>query len=183
MALGSWLWGLMAESYGLQLALGAAAILMLAGAALGLLIALPPRSTLNLDPLNQWREPHFELDVEPRSGPIHVEIAYTMKAENVPAFLIVMADRKRIRRRDGAQHWKLLHDLGEPERWVERYRTPTWTDYVRHNLRRTQADADVNERIRALHEGPERPAVRRFIERPPNWFTAVARPKSTIDPP
>lgn len=183
MALGSWLWGVAAELYGLQLALGSAGLLMLAGAALGLLRPLPQRSTLDLDPLNRWKEPAVELDLEARSGPIVIQIAYIIKQHNLPEFLRVMEDRKRIRRRDGARHWTLLRDLGHPEVWVESYQTPTWTEYVRHNLRMTKADAEVGDHVRALHEGPLPPAVTRFVERPTDWLVAIAEPRSTIDPP
>ncbi len=183
MALGSWLWGVAADLYGLQFALGGAGLLMLAGAALGLFLPLPQRSTLDLDPLNRWKEPAVELDLEARSGPIVIQIAYIIKQHNLAEFLRVMDDRKRIRRRDGARHWTLLRDLGHPEVWVESYQTPTWTEYVRHNLRMTKADAEIGDHVRALHEGPEAPMVRRFIERPTNWLTAIAGPRSTIDPP
>jgi hypothetical protein len=37
--------------------------------------------------------------------------------------------------------------------------------------------------VRALHEGPDAPAVTRFVERPTDWLTAIAEPRSTIDPP
>ncbi|MDB5530679.1 MAG: transporter permease [Devosia sp.] len=183
MALGSWLWGLAAELYGLQLALAGAGGLMLAGAALGLVLPLPQRSTLDLDPLNRWKEPALELDLEARSGPIVIQIAYIIKPHHLAEFLRVMADRKRIRRRDGARHWTLLRDLGHPDVWVERYQTPTWTEYVRHNLRMTKADAEVGDHVRALHEGPDAPVVTRFVERPTDWLTAIAEPRSTIDPP
>ena len=69
------------------------------------------------------------------------------------------------RRRDGARNWMLLRDLGNPEIWIERYNTPTWLDYVRHNSRLTQDDAMIPERLRALHRGPASPVVRRMIER------------------
>lgn len=183
MAAGSWIWGVAAESYGLPIALGSAAIVMLVGAALGLRFPLPPRVSIDLDPLNRWQVPHLELDLEPRSGPIVVEITYHIKSEDIPQFLNIMTERRRIRRRDGARHWALLRDLNEPDRWTETYQSPTWTDYVRHNLRLTKADADVAERLRALHYGDEPPAVRRFVERPTDWLTTVAKPKPTIAPP
>ena len=182
MALGSWMWGLVAENYGLPAALISAGGVMLLGSALGLLYPLPPRLTLNLDPLNRWKEPHVELELEPRSGPIVIEIEYTIRSQDVPAFLDIMADRRRVRRRDGAQHWVLMRDLSHPERWVESYRTSTWTEYVRHNLRMTQADAAISDRIRALHTGAEPPRVHRMIERPPDWFAAIAGVKDTIGP-
>ncbi|RYE84240.1 MAG: MFS transporter, partial [Hyphomicrobiales bacterium] len=183
MALGSWVWGLAAEVYGPSVALVIAGIAMLGGAAIGLRFALPPRTIADLDPLNRFKVPQLELDLEPRSGPIVIEITYAIRPEDVPAFLIVMSDRKRVRSRDGARNWALLRDLGHPEHWVESYETPTWTDYVRHNLRLTKADADISERIRALHNGSEPPAIRRYVERPVDWYAQVAAtPKTTIEP-
>lgn len=181
MALGSWVWGLVAEGYGLSIAFGAASLLMLAGALLGLRIPLPPRTMLDLDPLNRWQEPHLEMELQPRSGPILIQISYKIRPENLTAFMEVMDARKRIRRRDGARHWTLLRDLGQPNLWTESYQTPTWTEYVRHNLRMTKADAEIGETVRALHEGPEPPVVQRFVERPTNWFEVTGTPKSPID--
>ena len=68
-----------------------------------------------------------------------------------------MAERRRIRRRDGARQWTLLRDLADPELWIERYQTPDLGGYVRHNQRMTQADAEIGDRLRALHRGPEPP--------------------------
>jgi hypothetical protein len=94
-----------------------------------------------------------------------ITIEYMIREADVVAFLAVMAERRRIRRRDGARHWTLLRDLENPAIWIERYHNPTWLDYVRHNQRITQADAAVGERLRELHQGPARPRVRRMIER------------------
>ena len=79
----------------------------------------------------------------------------------------LMAERRRIRRRDGARHWHLLRDLSEPELWTERYDTPTWLDHMRQAQRITQADASIVDRLRELHRGAEPPHVRRRIERQP----------------
>ena len=92
-----------------------------------------------------------------------------------------MAERQRIRMRDGARHWMLQRDLEDPELWLESYQTPTWIDYVRHNMRRTQADAGFFDRIRALHRGPERPRVQRRIVRQARWTGDEPAPKPPID--
>jgi predicted MFS family arabinose efflux permease len=165
MAFGSWIWGMAAEQYGTSNALLISAAVLLAGAALGLRFALPELKALNLDPLNRWAEPDVALDVRTRSGPIVVTIEYDIRETDTVAFLAVMAERRRIRRRDGARHWTLLRDLENPEIWIERYHSPTWLEYVRHNQRRTHADASVGDRLRALHKGPNSPRVRRMIER------------------
>ncbi len=181
MALGSWIWGLLAENAGLPTAFLAAALCLLAGAALGLRLPLPARTDLDLDPLNRWQTPRLELDVAPRSGPIVVEITYRIHTANVPTFMRVMTERRRIRRRDGARRWRLFRDLNDPRLWIETYEAPTWTEYVRHNLRLTKADANVSEQLRALHDG-DAPAVRRLIERPPRWLEAVQGPAADIGP-
>ena len=165
MALGGWIWGLLAEEVGAGDALLVSAAAHLVGIAIGLLLALPNLDETSLEPLRRWTEPKIALDIQPRSGPIVITIEYIIAREDEIEFLTVMAERRRIRRRDGARHWRLLRDLSTPELWIGRYDTPTWLDYVRHNQRITQADARIGERLRALHRGPELPRVHRSIER------------------
>jgi MFS family permease len=168
MALGSWLWGSVAESLGPSQALLAAAAAMIAAGAVGLMLPLPDRAELDLDPLS-WTEPTTGIDLKPRSGPISIRIDYLIDQADIPAFLEVMAERQRIRRRDGARNWTLMRDLENPMLWQESYLTPTWLEYVRHNQRRTKADAAIGDRIRALHRGPELPHVQRRIIRQARW--------------
>jgi MFS family permease len=165
MALGSWVWGAVADGQGVGVALCASAVVLGICVMIGLRLPLPTAGDLNLDPLSRWTEPRIAVEVEPRSGPVVISIEYRIDEDRIPEFLEVMNERRRIRRRDGARHWTLLRDLGDPIVWVERYHTPTWVDYVRYNQRLTQADAEISERIAALHTGPERPLVHRLIER------------------
>ncbi|MCA0032349.1 MFS transporter [Mesorhizobium sp. B263B2A] len=180
-ALGSWIWGVVADAHGAETALIAAAIAMLAGGAIGLVLPLPQQQVLNLDPLNRFKEPHLALDLKPRSGPIAIMIEYVIRHEDEAEFLATMAERGRIRRRDGARNWTLARDLENPTIWIEHYHTPTWLEYVRHNSRITHADAMVGERLRALHSGDEPPRVRRVIERPTTAGTALVMAKGPIE--
>lgn len=180
-ALGSWIWGVVADAHGAETALTAAAIAMFAGGAIGFVLPLPRQTVLNLDPLNRFKEPMLALDLKPRSGPIAIMIEYVIREDDVPEFLATMAERGRIRRRDGARNWTLARDLENPGIWIEHYHTPTWVEYIRHNRRATHADAVVGERIRALHSGENPPRVRRMIERPTTAGTALVSPKGPID--
>jgi MFS family permease len=179
MALGAWAWGLVAEEYGTDIALLSAAGVMLFGAAIGFKLALPEKTSDNLDPLNRWRVPNVALDLRGRSGPVAILIEYIIKEQDTRSFLEAMQDRERIRRRDGARQWELLRDTEKPEQWIESYHVPTWNDYLRHNQRRTQADAVVDDRIRALHSGAEPPKVHRTVVRPTDW----TEPGLQIKPP
>ncbi len=176
MAAGAWLWGVIAAGSGLPTALLIATGVIAACALLGLRLRLLQAQEIDLDPLRRWDEPDTEVPLKHRSGPIVITIEYVIRQEDILEFLAAMADRRRIRRRDGALHWTLLRDLADPEIWIERYHTATWLDYIRHNNRITQADALIPERLRALHQGEEPPKVRRMIERQTGSLPSLAGP-------
>lgn len=165
MAVGSWIWGLSADAVGPDWALAMAGWVLLACALMGLRLPLPQFNARDLNPLDTFNEPILRLDLRPRSGPIMVMIDYAIAQEDIPRFLELMAERRKIRIRDGARQWGLLRDLEHPETWTESYHVPTWIDYLRHNMRRTKADSENTELIRALHRGETPPKVRRMIER------------------
>lgn len=165
LASGSWMWGEVAALESITLALLAATGVMLACAALGLWLPLAQTEELNLDLLRRWKEPSTVVPVDGRTGPVVITIEYLIRETDVVEFLGEMVERRRVRRRDGARSWRLLRDLADPELWIERYETPTWLDYVRHNSRMTYHDAAISQRLRALHCGPNGPRVRRMIER------------------
>jgi MFS family permease len=180
-AIGSWFWGFAAEHSGVGFAMVSAGIVQ------GLFVlaarALPlPRGDLDLTLHGRWREPRGATEIAPNSGPIAVSVEYLINAEDETLFLVLMAERERIRRRDGARDWSLSQDLENPRIWVERYQTPTWADYVRLQQRVTRADQTTGDRIRALHRGPDL-VVRRLIEHPPqrNDLLMNARPDTPRD--
>lgn len=165
MAAGSWLWGALAETAGLTVALLAAGAVLVAGILVGLVAPLPDSADLDLNPLNRFTEPPLQLDITPRSGPIMIMVDYQIDQADVPRFLDLMGRRRRVRIRDGAQQWALLRDLEDPDIWTETYHVPTWVEYIRHHQRRTQADAEVSDQLGALHRGAHPLRVYRMIER------------------
>lgn len=178
MAGGAWLWGYVTEGSGLATALLIAASVQLGCVVLGRWFPLPETEEMNLD-LAEFSEPDVAVPVTGRTGPVVITIEYRIAESDVFAFLGAMAKRRRVRRRNGARQWSLLRDLADPELWVERYQSPTWTEYLRHNQRFTRDDAAIGEHIRALHRGPDLPRVRRMIERqtgfPPHAVAADSK--------
>lgn len=165
MAAGSWAWGGVAGAHGLPVALTAAGGVLAVGALIGVWFKAPEFGSVDLDPVNRFREPALRLDLRGRSGPIMVMVDYRIAQADVPEFLRLMQLRRNIRRRDGARNWALLRDLEHPDLWSESYHIATWDEYVRHNLRRTKSDAEVTVALRALHGGEGDPVVHRMIER------------------
>ena len=176
LAIGSWCWGQMAEAWGIGPALAAAACVIITSAAVGLRLPLAPATEVDLTPLRTWTAPETEVPLEARSGPIVISIEYRIALADRAAFVAAMADRRRLRRRDGARRWSLLRDLADAEVWIERFELPTWLDYLRFNSRVTQEDAVTHDRVRALHAGPEPPQVRRMLERQTGSLPAGREP-------
>jgi quinol monooxygenase YgiN len=119
--------------------------------------SLDPHSVTGLGP------PAVALD--PASGPIVVTIEYRVKEGRAADFLRTINELGRIRRRDGARRWSVCQDLDKPQVWVERFESPTWTDYQRRLTRPTLGDQQIREQLKELVED-ERGSPRRLIERP-----------------
>ena len=178
---GSWLWGEVATSVGVKAALLAASAVMLICATLGRWLPLSQTEELNLDQLRIWKEPDTAIPIDSRTGPVVITIEYRIYPDDATRFLAAMAERRRIRRRDGARNWRLLRDISDPQLWIERYETPTWLEYIRHNSRITHHDASVPQRLRELHRGPDAPRVRRMIERQCTPPLLEPTPETQID--
>ena len=165
MALGSWIWGLVAESYSLSFALTASAATLIVGVVIGFRLPLPEFERLDLTPQGSFVEPTLALQLTQRTGPIMVTVDFDIEEPDIPAFLEAMSAKRRMRIRDGARRWSLLRDLEHPNTWTEKYYVATWVEYVRHNQRRTKSDSSITDALRQLHRGENPPLVRRMIER------------------
>lgn len=164
MAIGSWVFGWVAQGFGVQVSLLTCAAITMLSAAAGFVWPLSDLDHSNLEPLGKWSEPDTAVPVSARGGPIAVMIEYRVSQIDQHAFLKAITERRRIRVRDGASGWVLLRDLSDPEIWVERYHVATWLEYIRHNQRRTQADADNGEALKAVIRSQSDLTVRRFLE-------------------
>lgn len=165
MSAGAWGWGWLSDTASTATALLLAAGLLVAGGFAGWVLRVSEFGELDLSPLGLMAAAEPRIDLRARSGPIFVMVDYEIAQDDVPEFLALMQERRRIRIRDGARRWALLRDLERPELWSEKFYVPTWVDYARHLARRTRADDAVSRAIRALHRGAEPPKVWRKIER------------------
>lgn len=166
-ALGSWLWGHLAEQAGLPATFAVAGVLLLASILIGLRVPLPSSEALKLEPTEARAHPTHNLDILPRSGPVVTAIEYRIPEERLPEFLKCMRELRVIRRRDGGYNWHLLRDIADPDLWTERFESATWLALLRLRERSTVADQELLARIVAMHAGDEPPRRRHMLERPP----------------
>ncbi|WP_127503150.1 MFS transporter [Actinoplanes solisilvae] len=154
-ALGALLWGQVAEVAGLPVTFVAAAVVMLLGTATVPWLPVHEHDDADRSPAVFWAEPHIMLEPRPEEGPVLVSAAYRVRDERAAEFVTAMDGVRLTRLRTGATRWGLFRDGADPVRYVEVYQVPTWEDHLRqHEGRLTGSDEEVEERARALAEGP-----------------------------
>jgi MFS family permease len=165
-AIGSWLWGFVANGIGVDKALLIAAAVMFVSPVLAIWLRMPSTEGANNDAVDALEEPEVNLSISQRSGPIVVEIEYRVSQQKARAFYTTMLQLQAIRQRNGAYDWSIARDIADPELWIERYHCPTWLDYLRQRNRSTQSEREVQLKAIAFHLGPEPIKVHRMLERP-----------------
>ena len=96
-------------------------------------------------------------------GRVVITIEYLIEPARAAAFHLVMHQTRRSRVGEGAIGWELLHDIGQPARYVEQIVDPSWTEHLRRFNRATAADLALRERRLAFHVGEGPPVVTRYI--------------------
>ena len=170
LAIGSWLWGEIAASQGLVVALAASSVILALSVLLGLHARLPQTDSLNLSAARGDFKVTPKVELGPESGRVITTVTYQVAAEDHQAFVQAMQEVRRIRRRDGARRWMLMQDMSEPELWIERFHSPSWVEHVRRYHRFTVSDEEIERRALAFHRGNGRPKVRHLLERPAGDF-------------
>lgn len=173
-ALGSWVWGELAGSFGISVSLLASAVVLAGSSLVGLVLPMRDFDALGLEPHARMAVPDTKIDIRPNSGPIITTVEYRIQEEDLAAFFELMERRKRQRSRDGARRWTLTRDIQNSDSWFERYRLPTWTEVQRHNSRLTVFGANLETELQALHQGDAAPLVHYELVRVPGQTRHLA---------
>ncbi|MEO8299422.1 MAG: MFS transporter [Burkholderiales bacterium] len=147
-ALGSALWGAASDLAGLTPTLVAAAIFLVASLALARPFPLVVGHEKDVTPANPWEDLFIAHEPGLEDGPVAVEIAYRVQADDAPQFLDAAQLLAVPRRRDGATLWRLYRDLSDPECYCERFIVTSWADYLRQRERVTLADQELEAAAR-----------------------------------
>jgi len=156
MAIGSLLWGAVAQASGVREALAAAAVTMAIGAvAARWRFKLYTGVEADITQVEQWDMPLTGEQPDLDDGPVLVQIEYCIQPLRSAEFVAAAKELGRTRRRDGAMFWRLYRDIGEPGRYRERFTVDSWAEYLRTRARRTVADRLAEEQLQLFHQGDE----------------------------
>ena len=103
--------------------------------------------------------------VPQEGGRVVTTIEYLIDPARADAFVEVLQETRRARLSQGAIGWELLHDIAEPERFVEEIVDESWTEHLRRFHRATAADLALRERRLAFHRPDEPPRISRYVIR------------------
>jgi len=163
LAVGSVLWGTIASWRGTRVALLAAAVTFLVLLASHRRVRVRLSGDKDVMPGGQMNEIGLADEPEPDDGPVLIQIEYRIEPENRDNFLRAVRAIGPVRRRNGANSWRVFRDLAEDGLFVERYIISSWAEYVRLRARMTIADRQVQEDI-AKHQREGAPIrVSRFL--------------------
>jgi MFS family permease len=171
LALGSVIWGAIAQRSSTRVSLLCAAAGMLISIPFSLRIHILKGTLPDLTPYKPRRPlPTLASMPEPDDGPVRVSIEYTVPAENLAAFSRAIHELEGARLRDGAVRWGIYRDAADLSRLNETFIMESWLDYLRSRERATLADAAIRDRVWALHrgDGPPRVSHQIWVGSPPD---------------
>ncbi len=161
MAVGSVLWGKLAQVYSIEYALTIAAI----GAVLGVLLTWRWRvggvETLDLTPAMHWPSPPL-VESQDR-GPVLVTIEYAVQKDAIAEFLRLMHKLGKHRRRDGAFTWGVFEDTERPCHFVESFSEESWLAHLRQHERVTVESSILQFSIQSCLQENSKPVVRHYL--------------------
>jgi MFS family permease len=160
LALGSVVWGAIAERSSTRVSLLCAAV--------GLAVTIPLVRRFHIlkgklpdfTPYEYKRPlPGFATTADPDAGPVRISVDYRVPAEDYVAFSRVIHELEGVRLRGGAVRWGIYRDAADPEHLNETFIMESWLDFLRSRERMTAADQEIRKRVYALHRGDELPKI------------------------
>jgi len=159
---GAFVWGLVAEHWGLAPAFAVAAGMLMLGAATIVVWPLIDIRRFSSEPSVHWVDPQLSREADLEAGPVLVAVTYTVRAQNEDAFVAAMERVRLSRMRTGAISWRLYKEGETADRLIETYVVATWGEHLRqHHGRQTEADAAVERNAWAFAEG--KPTVKHLF--------------------
>ena len=164
MAMGSVIWGLVAEHVSTPASLAAAAA--------GLMLTLPLSNRMHvmrgeLPDLSPSRSrlvvPLVAIEPQMSDGPVRILIDYDVDPTDYDAFVHAIHELKNVRLRDGAMRWGIFQDANDARHLNETFVMESWIDYLRQRERFTASDRRIWEQVLALHQGEQLPRITHTI--------------------
>src|SRR6267143_1042106 len=163
-AIGSIVWGIVAEIWGIPTALLAASIGLVIGLVTSTRYKLKPLTDVDMTPSMHWSMPRAMIDIDDHEeGSVLVEMEFQIDPARSHEFESAMNKVRSVMLRDGAINWELFHDIENPSRYVMMFTSESWTEHLRQHERITKADLAVEQHANSFHIGKGPPRISHLI--------------------
>jgi MFS family permease len=155
MAVGSYLWGAVAERIGTRDALAiTAGLLVLVAASVALWPLHPETGRVDRTVELSWPTPTLVFEPQPTDGPVTIMVTYHVEAHHRTDFETAMKELESSRRRTGATQWRLYQSGEDATSMLESFVVPSWAEYRRQQTQRlTGRDRGIRDAVVALSDG------------------------------
>lgn len=161
-ALGAAVWGVVANSLGLEFSFLAAGIAMVVGGVTVTFWPFVDVTGMDRAPSNHWAELAGPSITDSWNRPVLVTIAYTISETNELAFIRTLNNLRSSRLRTGATGWGIFRDAEHPTHFLETFTVGSWEEHQRqHHDRLTGTDRDYEAMAEVLSEPA--PSVSHFL--------------------
>jgi predicted MFS family arabinose efflux permease len=165
LAVGSVIWGSMANALGIQITLSVASL------ALGVTILAKKRyNTTLLDDLDftpsgdHWSlPPELSIDPSQSDDQVLITIDYKIDPKLSNEFEKSVRELGRILKSEGMANWELFQDTTDIGHYIEIRIADTWTDHMRQHERVTKNVQIMEDKIRALLKDGPKPIISHYI--------------------
>jgi MFS family permease len=160
MALGSVLWGTIAQRGSTKVALICAAVGLAASLPFTRRVHILKGTLPDLTPHTFKRPlPGFATTADPNEGPVRISIDYCVPTANYVEFSRRIHLLEGVRLRGGAIRWGIYRDAADAEHLNETFIMESWLDFLRSRERMTEADQAIRAEVYALHQGADVPKI------------------------
>jgi MFS family permease len=156
-AIGSAVFGVVAQNAGLTGALLTAAIGLVVVAVAGLWLPFKPIPPAELLPAGDWPAPRL-VGATATEGPVLVTLEYRPRPGLEQDLVDALYRVRRARHRTGAVSWRVWRDAGDPGHVLEQFVVGSWDEHLRQHERVSRRDQQNLQQIRAMTD-PSRPTT------------------------
>ena len=159
LAIGSFLWGHLAETMGVSGAILSAAITLAMSVLLLYRSQFPEIDAADMALAMGGKVVAPILAFDHEQGDVVTSIEYVIPLERADEFVALASSLRHLRLRNGGRYWGLFRDIHDGEIWREVLLNESWLQYLRMLDRMTIADKALIDQVRALHRGPAPPRI------------------------
>ena len=159
LAIGSFLWGHLAETMGVSGAILSAAIVLAASVLLLYHSQFPQVDAVGMSLAMRGKVVAPLVAFDHEQGDVVMSIEYVIPREREDEFVELALSLRHLRLRNGGRYWGMFRDIHDGEIWREVLLVESWLQHLRMLDRMTVADKALIDQVRALHRGPAPPRV------------------------